>query len=269
MNFPSWPFALALAFSSMAMFAQDAHYADPCHAKPEQSKTTGFFGFDLFDKELRVALNNQDPVAMAFLVTFPLHVNDAGGKISLDDPAALKTHFQEVFTPAVRTAILSENTKEARCDIEGIGYGRGVLWVNASERGYAIYAINRDAVPPYSLSKNSPTIDYLCQTQTHRIAVDTTADGNLRYRSWNRPRAVTEIPDLEISNGVGTFEGTNVCAVAIYTFKNGGAVYKVDAGIGCGSADDGVPKNATGQIEVTLSVKRTSASWCYQGGESW
>ena len=77
-----------------------------------------------------------------------MRVNDTGGTISIDNAVALKMHFQEVFTPAVRKAILNEKFDNLGCNIEGIGYRLGVIWVNASDRGYAIWSVNRDAVPP-------------------------------------------------------------------------------------------------------------------------
>ncbi len=68
-----------------------------------------------FDRELRAALSKQDAVAMAFLVQFPLRINSETGKFSLDDPAALQSHFQEVFPAAVRKAILDQKVEEIFC----------------------------------------------------------------------------------------------------------------------------------------------------------
>ncbi|HEV2445658.1 MAG TPA: hypothetical protein VGS58_07040, partial [Candidatus Sulfopaludibacter sp.] len=185
--------------------AQAALDRDPCHAAPGDGSVAArnFLSFDQFDRELRGAITRQDSVALAFLVTFPLRVNDTGGTLSVDNAAALKMHFQDVFTPAVRKAILNERFSDLGCNIEGIGYGLGVIWVNASERGYAIWSVNRDAVPPYRNTWKAPKINYVCQTPTHRILVETLAGGTLRYRSWNKPRFVSGPPDLEIRGGKG------------------------------------------------------------------
>jgi hypothetical protein len=91
---------------------------------PAGDAAKGFFAFDQFDKELRSALTRKDATAMALLVRFPLRVNDAGGAISIDDATALQSHFNEVFTPAVRKEILNSPT-DGGCNVEGIGYGRG------------------------------------------------------------------------------------------------------------------------------------------------
>jgi hypothetical protein len=261
-----WFFAVAVSLSATAMLSQEARRSDPCNALSgaEPAAAKNFLTFDKFDKELRLAITKQDAVAMAFLVTFPLRVNDAGGTISLDDAAALKTHFQEVFTPAVREEILSEKNEEVGCNDEGIGYARGVIWVNASKLGYAIWSVNRDSVPPYSKNYRKPSkINYVCQTQTHRIGVDTVAGGVLHYRAWNKPRHVTESPDLEMAKGDGSFEGTGLCAYPVYTFRNGATAYRVEGGLGCFGLADGVPNEATGRLEVTVAGKPPTDSWCY------
>jgi hypothetical protein len=261
-----WVCALSAALSSVPAFTQVAPLSDPCHAMPAGGAVSAknFLTFDQFDKELRVALTKQDAVALAFLVTFPLRVNDAGGTISLNDAAALKTHFQEVFTPAVRKEILSEKNDAVGCNVEGIGYARGVIWVESSERGYAIWSVNRDAVTPFPATRpNTPRIEYVCQTQTHRIVIDSAVGGALRYRSWNRPRPVTEAPDLEIAKGVSSFEGTDLCTVPIYTFRNGTATYTIDGGLGCAGDSDGPPKGSTGRLEVSVAGNAAIGSWCY------
>ncbi len=266
---PPLRIAISILLCKLAFVPVFAHAAldrDPCHGMPVDGTVAAktFLSFDQFDKELRVAITRQDTVALAFLVTFPLRVNDAGGTISIDNAAALKMHFQEVFTPAIRKAILNEKFHDLGCNVEGIGYGLGVIWVNASDRGYAIWSVNRDAVPPYPNTWTIPKINFVCQTLTHRVVVETLAGGTLRYRSWNKPRFVTGQPDLEITGGKGTVEGTNVCAVSVYTFGSGTAVYSVVGGLGCfGDSEPGPPKDATGRLEVTVAGKPQVDSWCY------
>jgi hypothetical protein len=262
-------FAISIFLCQLAWVPAFAHAAldrDPCHAAPADGSVAArnFLSFDQFDRELRAAITRQDAVALAFLVTFPLRVNDAGGTISIDNAAALKMNFQQVFTAAVRKAILNQKFDDLGCNQEGIGYGLGVIWVNASDRGYAIWSVNRDAVPPYPSTRTAPTINYVCQTPTHRILVETLSKGTLRYRSWNKPRFVTVPPDLVITGGKETVEGTGVCAVSVYTFKSGAAVYSVDGGLGCfADSEPGPPKDATGQLVVTTTGKPLVDSWCF------
>jgi hypothetical protein len=258
-------FTFAGLMGVTALRAQDSHQADPCGAMQTASSpdVRNFLTFDRFDNELRLAIAKQDALALAFLVKFPLTVNDASGSISLKDAATLKTHFQEVFSPAVRKAILDQPRKEQSCMPGGVMYGAGVVWVGASKRGYAVEVVNRDAVPPFPDNRNASKINFICQTQAHRIVVDTLAGGTLRYRAWDKPRPVTETPDLEISTGEGTFEGHSVCAYPVYTFKNGSTVYQIEGALGCwGDNEPGPPKGATGRLEVTIEGKAAD-QWCY------
>lgn len=263
MNGWNWVLAAALCSSTVA-HAQNVVPADPCHGTPKNAAAAKhFFTFDQFDRELRTAISREDAVALAFLVKFPLRINDAGGTTSIDDAAALKTHFQEVFTSEVRKQILGDKLDNVGCNDEGLMYGPGAIWVDASERGYAITTVNRDATAPSGNPLNIAKINYICQTSTHRIVIDTLSGGVLRYRSWKRPRAVTDTPDLEIDQGDGSFEGTGLCAYPVYMFENGDVVYRVEGALGCYGDSDGPPKEATGRFEVKAASKKVSESWCY------
>jgi hypothetical protein len=254
--------ALVICFGPQ-LVAQAAPPKDPCRAMPSAGTPAAkaFLSFDQFDNELRVALTKEDPVALSFLVRFPLRINEAEGTISLDDAGALKAHFQEIFNSGVRRAILAD-TGQHECKIEGVGYGRGEIWVDATDRGYAIWAVNPNALGQPSPERKKDRIEFTCQTSTYRIVVDTSTAGVLRYRSWKKPRPVTEPPDLEVANGTSTFEGTDFCAVPTYTFKNGGATYIVDGGMGC-DGEPQVPKDATGTVDVQLRGKAIMSAYCY------
>lgn len=249
--------------SSTAVLAQDGKHSDPCKAMPAagSAEAKQFLTFDQFERELRVDISRQDVVALAFLVKFPLHINETGGgMISLIDAAALKSHFQEVFTPAVRKRVLDETSgdvDDVGCDEEHISLAEGVIAVTVTDRGYAISAVSQNGII-------APETYFVCQTQTHRIVVDTVAGGALRYRSWNKPRAVTEAPDLALTKGESAIEG-NRCGDPVYTFKNGATEYRVEGSLSCYPTSEAYapPKGATGRLEVTVAGKPAAGSWCY------
>jgi hypothetical protein len=251
------------ALVSTPVFSQDTDHRDPCKAMPADGSVEAkyFLPFDAFDRELRAALTKEDALALAFLVKFPLRVNAPGGAYSLDDAQALQTHFQEVFSTSVRKAILDQPIDEIGCNIEGVMYGQGVIWVNATKRGYEIEVVNDEETLP-ALPKGSPQTKYICQTQTHRVVVDALADGALRYRAWNKPRAISEKPDLEILGGKDSFEGSDICAYPVWTFKNGQTAYRAEGALGCyGEVEP--PKDATGRLVVTVPGKPDEEAWCF------
>ncbi len=259
---PIWLFLPIILLSPTAVLAQDAQHGDPCKAMPAAGSAAAknFLTFEAFEKELRADITGQDAIALAFLVKFPLPIRETGGgMISLTNAAALKSHFEEVFTPALRQQILtatSDDADDVDCDEGQISLAEGVLAIIATDRGYAISAVSQNGTV-------TPETYYVCETQTHRIVVDTVAGGELRYRSWNKPRAVTEAPDLALTKGESTVEG-NRCGTPVYTFKSGATEYRVEGSLNCYPTLEtyAPPKGATGRLEVTVAGK-TADAWCY------
>ncbi len=67
MNQRIWLIALFVLMIPIATFAQDVRRGDPCHdMRDDRAVDKNFLDFKRFDKELRVALTKQAPVALAF-----------------------------------------------------------------------------------------------------------------------------------------------------------------------------------------------------------
>jgi hypothetical protein len=220
-------------------------------------------GFLAFDADLRAALIKQDAVALALLVQYPLRINEGnGGTYSIDDGQALKNHFQEIFTPEVRKAVLDQTVASLGCRYDmGLGYGGGEIWVSFHKFGWAIDAVNADAA---RLTKKDTTgsVELVCRTEKYRIRIDRGADEVLHYRVWNNPHSVLQNPDLQIPGGQKTFEGTGVCSSPTWTFRNGSATYAISGADGCYGDDDAPPQGAQGRLSVTFNGKNEQA-WCY------
>jgi hypothetical protein len=131
--------ALMLVAASTA-FCQGARLGASCDLSLLGATETK--SFLAFDQELRGALSKQDAVSMALLVQFPLRINADAGSYSLNDPAALQSHFQEVFSAAVRTAVLNQRTAIVFCNYQGAMCGKGVVWINLTSHGYAVRVVN-------------------------------------------------------------------------------------------------------------------------------
>lgn len=214
-------------------------------------------GYLAFDRELRAALTKQDTLAMAFLVKYPLRINEDRGSYSLNDPAALQSHFQEAFPASVRAAVMDQKPEGFFCNAEGVMYGHGDVWVDRTAVGYAIKVVNL----PDTASAPAPKIDFVCNADKHRIVIDSQS-GAVRYRAWDRPRAVSDKPDLEITAGKAGFEGSGPCAYQVWTFSRGATQYRVSGLGGCSPASDQSP-DARGMLEVTAAGKSLLHSWCY------
>ncbi|MDE3166961.1 MAG: hypothetical protein KGN36_14235 [Acidobacteriota bacterium] len=246
--------AMLLLTAAGAVEAQGTRLGDGCDLAVVGAKDTA--GFLAFDRELRAAVTARDPAATALLVEFPLRVNTGHGSYSLNDPAMLQARFAEVFSPSVRRAIVEQKAGEVFCNSTGVMYGSGLVWAGIARQGYAIQVINLPA--DASRETAGREVAFVCRTERHRVVIDVTAAGVPRYRSWNRPHAPTDPPDLEIAAGKRDYEGTGPCAAAIWTFHAAATTYSLEEA-GCAPA----PKGATAQLTVSTGGKTLAEWWCY------
>jgi hypothetical protein len=242
-----------------AAFCQSTRLGDSCDLAILGAKDAK--SFLAFDQELRAAITKQDAVAMAFLVQFPLRVNSERGKYSLNDPAALQSHFQDIFPAAVRKAILDQKVEGVFCRDEGVMYGNGEAWVNATNHGFAINVINLPS-DPHKAKTTENKIEFVCRTDKLRIIVDSDVKRVLRYRSWNPSSLLTDKPDHEFNKGTGSIEGTGGCSHTVWTFKNGEAIYIVEE-LGCSPDSNEPPKEAKGMYEIRIGDQSNVSGWCY------
>lgn len=211
--------------------------------------------FQSFDKDLRGALKTGDVGKVSLLLKYPFRVNDALGSYFLHDAAGLSGRFERIFTAAVRNAVLNSRPETVWCTYAGIAYGNGVVWVNPKGQSYAIETVN---VPDHQ-KPSYAGVAFACDAEKHRVIVDHGPDGKFRYRAWNKPRLLLDKPDLEISDGKQTFEGSGPCAYAIWQFRSGSAEFKIEE---TGHCDPDVPNGASGRLIVSMPEKADVAWWC-------
>ena len=201
-----------------------------------------------FDKDLRGAVKSDDVGKLALLLKYPFRVNDALGSYYLQDAASGSGRLKEIFTGPVRDAVANTRVESVWCNYTGITYGHGVIWINPDGDGYAIGAVN---VLPGGESSNTG-LAFVCNAERHRVIVDHGPDEKLRYRAWNKPNLLVDKPDLEISNGKETLEGTGPCVHAIWVFRSGLTEFKLEESGHCGPD---VPHAPTGRLVVSAPGK--------------
>lgn len=225
----------------------------------------------LFDRELHAALASADPVLMAMLVSYPLRVNfPDGSTLRLENPAAVAARFAEVFTPQLRAAVELQKGPEWM-GARGFMYASGLLWGDQIRPSIAseVDGDGRDRAADYRLTavnvpaeKTTPkpsgrAIEFTCGAKLQRLLVDSEGGGNLRLRVWDRPRSVSDKPDLELTGGEADVQGTSSCASGQWTFRNEATSFVLRQR----TCLDG-PDAAIGIVEVT----RGDASeqwWCF------
>ncbi len=218
-----------------------------------------------FDRALKTALDAQDAAALALLVRFPLRVNHAdGGRISLDNVAALQSHFAQAFDPAVRSAVTRQESESLFCKADGgVMYGDGEVWVDRVDVGrgrqFRVTPVNVPAgAAAKARAETAPKPRVACSTDQHRVVIDGRDDAAPRYRSWNRPHAPPDPPALDLV-GKADGEGSGSCFHRIWRFRNGDTEYVLSEP-GC-SPD--TPKGARAELEVLVAGRSRLRSWCY------
>ena len=138
-------------------------------------------------------------------------------------------------------------------------YGSGRVWIRALEQRYALSTIN---LPDKKHRTGSPPqLNFVCNTEALRIAIDTDASRHIRYRAWKVPRPVTDKPDVEISSGTLDIEGTEPCAHPVWRLTRGGTEVTVMTR-GCSPDSSAPPEGTRGSLQI--SVGGQTKHWrCY------
>lgn len=203
-----------------------------------------------FERELKGALADADPIAAALLVSFPLRVNSGdGGHLEIGNAAALQTHFGLVFTPSVRESIAAI---EAGGAPEPIGerylMADGTLWLDRIDHGngprFRVAIVN--STREESAAAAYPRLVYACETIKHRVVVEQTGVEEYRYRSWNLPTFPPAAPSLQLT-GSADAEGTGECRHAVYAFERGDT--RIDV------SEPGCGENEWPEGQVSVSIK--------------
>ena len=214
-----------------------------------------------FDRELRDALSRQDPAAVALLMRGMLRVNDSRGTYYLDSPKSLQLRFHEIFTPAVRQAVLKQQPKTVFCTLSGVMYGNGQLWVDAIGAHFRIKTINLSGPSPPHIAKMRK-VEFVCETEKHRIIVDSIDERSFHYSAWNKPRGLTEKPDMELANGALDPQGSGPCRYDVWQFTNGTIRYEIGELESCGDGSS-ASEGAIGRLEVLSGDQTVASYWCY------
>lgn len=241
----------------------DPSLGPACYGPLSPADKEAFFAFD---RELRAALTGEDAVAMAFLVELPMRVNyPDGSAISLTNARSIQTRFDEVFPPALRSAVLNTKLEDIDCTTEGAMYGRGRIWVQAASSSestiYRIFTVNLLEATSSAKRGNGWSLDFACDTKTARIAIDSDANRSPRYRAWTKPRPLADPADIVITGGSEDFPGTGPCRYREWSFQNDTRRIVLGLVSPC-APDETYPPGATAELTITAG-EDVETYYCY------
>lgn len=118
--------ALGNAPSALAQQSSPGNCTHPDPAtRPECPEAIAFLA------KFQDALKSNDRKAVALLVSYPLLVTGAAGRVHVRSRAQLFSGFDGIFTPAVHSAILKATPDDVWGNSHGFMIGDGVIWFDA------------------------------------------------------------------------------------------------------------------------------------------
>jgi hypothetical protein len=218
--------------------------------------------FLAFDAELREALKTRDAATFAALAAYPLRVNQGSrGTVLVSTPAALQSRFDELVPPAIVSAVLGAAPRSIGCSATGVMYAAGAVWVGSIGTGgtshLAVTVLN---LPDTAAAgeRIAPRVEFVCRAASLRAIVDVDGSGVYRYRAWNRPKALSDTPDLAVASGTRDYEGTGACGHPVWSFETGADTIAV---LGKGCTPDA--ETSTGNLLITRGAKVLQRMDCY------
>lgn len=257
----------AASFTTPAMAASSL--GDSCDLSVLGVRDTS--RFYRFDNALREAVTARDAEALAALVQYPIRLNYAGGgQLTIYDAATLRDRHADRLWPILQDAVIGQQPGDLFCNAQGVMYGDGAVWANPESRTgvFQITSLNLQGrapsagnpapvAPPRPLSGNRALL--ACDTNKFHIAIDTDADGQPRYRSWNLSSPPPAQPAMFLV-GDESREGSGVCSHRTWRFRNGNTRYIVSEP-GCDAGD--TPSNAKARLVVVIDGRPQLESWCH------
>ncbi len=152
---------------------------------------------------------------------------------AIKTPSEMLTRFDEVFDDAILNSIASSRVGQdwQTMGWRGIMLGSGEVWMDfdgkviginhqtarAAKLKGELIARQKSDLHPSVREYKSPEL--MWQTEKFTIRIDELGDSRYRYASWAKGKALSDKPDLVLSNGTVRVEGTG--GNHTYQFKSG------------------------------------------------
>jgi len=87
-------------------------------------------GVQAYFEQLQKAVAGNQRTVVAGLVAFPLRVNHgARSHVMVANRAELLRRYDAIFTPAIRSAIVSQRYADLFANVSGVAVGKGAVWL--------------------------------------------------------------------------------------------------------------------------------------------
>lgn len=181
-------------------------------------------------------IKKDDKEAVAKMISYPLRRENPIP--SIQNKAELVKRYSEIFDAALKKEIISSNVDKDWSEVgwRGIMLNRGTIWFDTDGK---IITINYQSKTEENLkakliSEQKKKLHssiavfkeplYVLETSKFRIRIDDLGNENYRYASWSIKKSMSEKPDLIITNGKWTPDGSG--GNSKFDFKKGAYLYE-------------------------------------------
>lgn len=182
-------------------------------------------------------LKNDNILQLANLVNYPLkRINPIP---DIETKQAFILYYSTLFDKEFKQKIINtEFTTDNTIDKQYFGLFSGSLWIDNSGKIISInYKSEKEKVLQSTLTKELKSIIHssvnkwkenilVSESDKFIIRIDLLADHNFRYVSWNKPKSISDKPDLILHNGEQEFQGS--MGGVSYKFKNSKWTYIIE-----------------------------------------
>lgn len=214
-------FLIVLIFCSTFVSGQDL--------KPEYQK---------FIKNFITNVKNDKKEAVADMISYPFKREYPIPTIK--NKTEFIKRYNEIFDATLKNEISKSNPAKDWSEMgwRGIMLNQGTVWIDTDGRLIAINyhskfekdlmskIIAKDKTKLHPSIATYKTSECVLETSKFRVRIDDLGNNNFRYASWSIKKAMSEKPDLVITNGKVIVEGSG--GNHYYDFKKGNYLYRCD-----------------------------------------
>lgn len=195
--------------------------------KPEYQK---------FVKSFIANVKSNNKAGVATFISFPL-----GREYpipAIKNKADFIKKYDQIFDATLKSKIIKSNPAKDWSEVgwRGIMLGQGDIWMDTNgklitinyqsqlekELQKKLIAAEKTKLYPSIATFKAPV--YVLETSKFRIRIDDLGNDNYRYASWSIKKAMSEKPDLVITNGKWIADGSG--GNSKYDFKKGNYLYE-------------------------------------------
>lgn len=192
--------------------------------------------YQKFIKSFIANVKSNNKAGVSGFISFPLEREYPIPAIK--NKADFIKRYDQIFDAKLKSEIIKSNPAKDWSEMgwRGIMLNQGTVWIDNEgkissinyqsqyEKNLKTKLISADKARLHSSIAKFKSPEYILETSKFRIRIDDLGNNNYRYASWSLKKPMSEKPDLVITNGKWTADGSG--GNSYFDFKKGDYVYQ-------------------------------------------